>query len=1045
MPYKNQHSARQLEPDDFESDGMGKGIQFKTIKIADGITAIVGKLKKPPKDSNADSTHIQTYRFDKDKFTEAEAKAWLKKHNLKIKKFEKAVGTKNEQLLNEGDDMPDTEKNELYVKIPNSFEEMREKLGEAISKSGLFGAIKNEWNVSIEATFPEKVIVVNSTEDENKYYQADWSLNKDGDVVFSNVKSVEVNAVIKVKNEQAMESNNTTMLNEDIQATLLLEEVVNPETGKSRYIGKAEKVQRGDYKNKNKRIYPDKILDEGINDLQQRLKQGASPIYKCHRTKDGQNVTDLDKIVGGLNEVSYHPDTKTVDLDEIEFAETLDGKDIIALAKLKKPIQFQFSQRGKGTSHFVKNEKNEVAEIIDSVYIDGFDILRAGTASVEQPNMEFQVLTEETEMLNNRILTEDEVTTKIKAEREAIKAEILNEMRNAKPEEKKPEDPPKESPKEVDKSAVVLNEMKTQMAKMNEAIEETKKEKAIVALTKSAEAILDEELKDEKYKTFTADGKKHITEMTLKHAPELYGKVDVNKPDELKAGVVGMLNEHYEEVAKFMADTRLAGMGYPKPGGTGIQSVQVVHENIPNMEMIKRLEESVEGHIDPQKKHFQLAANDPAQAEIGKVMDSYYKENYRALLNESNEEFTLSDIGVKLATVNAVIIPMALKRLTALKYVDLMQMKALTDYKMIETINPALSANIHTNVALFQPTENGTLSMVGTEFTAYPVIATEKGFRTNISFKSIAAAKNSSIDPVGSSIAGMVKLAAQITDQYLWELIIAKAQAYDFDEVDSAESLTQVGSTREWQSLYQGWIKYELVKDTTNANPTDAKLVNLFGTPIDTNTMQEVVVAEYGGDSTAMTYGTDYTVNWADGSVTLTDAGETKRNSNGVSAKYSYTSNAKFWSVSGGGSRGLYQWLMNLQQKVGQAKVAIRQRNYKPDFAIFGITMEDLLSKGPQFNAEAMQPGTAKDALGNVMMYDGLPVEGVDWAPECWGIVGVKGMAVHGIQTPLAVTGPIEDVLSSGSFYKLKGMTGDDLCVPESVCLVGVTDLASLE
>lgn len=81
MPYPQYHSARMVQPGKFQ-DG-----SFRSIQIGDknsGITAIVGRLK------GQKTTTVQAYRFDKDKFTAAEAKKWLSDHDAKPIEFEPA-------------------------------------------------------------------------------------------------------------------------------------------------------------------------------------------------------------------------------------------------------------------------------------------------------------------------------------------------------------------------------------------------------------------------------------------------------------------------------------------------------------------------------------------------------------------------------------------------------------------------------------------------------------------------------------------------------------------------------------------------------------------------------------------------------------------------------------------------------------------------------------------------------------------------------------------------------------------------------------------
>ncbi len=90
MPFPNQHAARMKDPSYFEPDSM------RTKKIAPGISMIMGKKKgggdKAPMET-------QSYRFDKDKFTPAQAKAWLKDHDVSCLSFEPASEKAKEETF----------------------------------------------------------------------------------------------------------------------------------------------------------------------------------------------------------------------------------------------------------------------------------------------------------------------------------------------------------------------------------------------------------------------------------------------------------------------------------------------------------------------------------------------------------------------------------------------------------------------------------------------------------------------------------------------------------------------------------------------------------------------------------------------------------------------------------------------------------------------------------------------------------------------------------------------------------------------------------
>ena len=78
MPYPNEHSARVKSPSAFQADS------FRRKTISPGVSIIVGRLK------GQTTTTTQAYRFAKSKFTAAQAKAWLKEHDVEYMSFEAA-------------------------------------------------------------------------------------------------------------------------------------------------------------------------------------------------------------------------------------------------------------------------------------------------------------------------------------------------------------------------------------------------------------------------------------------------------------------------------------------------------------------------------------------------------------------------------------------------------------------------------------------------------------------------------------------------------------------------------------------------------------------------------------------------------------------------------------------------------------------------------------------------------------------------------------------------------------------------------------------
>lgn len=92
-PYLNYHAAQMTSP-------KKNYVHIRTKKIPGvGILQKVGVLPVSQKGPRGGRTEIQSYWFDKTKFTVAQAKKWLKDHDIKPRKFEKAKETKKTEAI----------------------------------------------------------------------------------------------------------------------------------------------------------------------------------------------------------------------------------------------------------------------------------------------------------------------------------------------------------------------------------------------------------------------------------------------------------------------------------------------------------------------------------------------------------------------------------------------------------------------------------------------------------------------------------------------------------------------------------------------------------------------------------------------------------------------------------------------------------------------------------------------------------------------------------------------------------------------------------
>jgi len=124
-PYPNEHSCRLQDPDKYSRFARNNN------RFGDGIHAIFGRRKTDGK------SELQAIRFDKTKFTVAQAKKWCKDHDHTCKPFEPATQTgKVIQVLSVCDVRPEKKAVIQVLKTPEQAiaEETERTLNRALGK-----------------------------------------------------------------------------------------------------------------------------------------------------------------------------------------------------------------------------------------------------------------------------------------------------------------------------------------------------------------------------------------------------------------------------------------------------------------------------------------------------------------------------------------------------------------------------------------------------------------------------------------------------------------------------------------------------------------------------------------------------------------------------------------------------------------------------------------------------------------------------------------------------------------------------------------------
>ena len=953
--------------------------------------------------------------------------------------------------------------NEIWATVPGSYEEAQLRIRRAIEATTVFGVVKNTYDVSLEATTKSSIIVSKQDEGRRKpiYYSADWDLDDDDNVVFSNVKEVKLDAVMKVKNEaletfeSIMNESKSVILNELITTDIMLYEAVD-KNGKAYKRGRVKKANVANEQNANGREYPTKVLDESTKNINERIeKYGAQHMDSQHRVKDGKNHRDVRETVALMDGISF--DGKQIGI-EFALVETEAGKDFTAL--IDGGARFQVSQRATGKSHLEKLDDGKVKEVVDTLNIESFDFVPAGTASVSGSDVEF--FSESIggrEMAVGNVMTREEVEVMLKAERENIVAGVVEAFAAQQEAEAEEEEEEEEVITPLDtvvseqvqvsvdpKLLEQVNNMQKQVAESQVRLDEMKRKETVALMESGKIVYLNEIASGDPYKRFTVKQKETmINRIKVEDLSDLHEVTS----DGFKAEVKKRFDNEVENAIALLADNTLQRMGYT-PGSNNVngQSVVVVNEAKPWMETVDKLYADVLRTINRKKSKdaFYIGDDHPAMAMINRMCEGFEEKFYHQLMNETAADVLQADIGVKVATISRTVIPAAFRFITAFDVCDVGNQASRIENIMYQVWNGSYTAGRpDLNVGAIEIAESGTIPLAGIQYVASPLATIRKTKKTTISSEARATAMGTSMNPVADSIAHLAIDVTMCIDELLWYLMITTAQMYAHAHVTSFEHLTE-GDNNEWASVNQGWMQYEYVKTfDTPGNPLTSRLVPLFGT-VSGNTFQEVVVQERddaGGDGTDLVYGDDYSVNWADGTITLTAAGIVKENGFGIEAKYSYTTNSKFWSVIPPTGVSGYENLVNLRQAVGQSRVLVNNRHYNANMLGMSFATEDMITSGPMFTQAGGTPADIMDRLNKVTAFAGLDPTKTSAMPNAWILVGEKGSCYYRNQIPWNVTGPFKDTTTGNDEWIGEEYSGQDVPVPAKLALVGVTDLAT--
>lgn len=959
---------------------------------------------------------------------------------------------------------------EVFAQVPGSFEEYTTLIREAL-RSNPPTEVQGANHVWIEGCIgeaPEKVVfeaVTYNDDDYGKstreYFQANVTFTETDQVIFSDVKKVNIKAAITAKNEmeQLADSNKPenikkSKFNETVDATIELKPLTEAEAQQGqRRKGSVQIAQKANEKNKNNRSYPTAVLKEAVDVAQEQINEfGGLMMDSQHRTDDkGNNLTDLRETVAIIKQIEFNEETGTVSLPEIEFVATQAGKDIMAL--LESGAKLQVSQRANGTSHEVWDpHTNESHQEINWLRFVGFDFVPGGRASVSEANFESKNESDSSAESVAASLTE-------KSE-EGSEGSANGGGSQSSPNGNGGSPTPQTAGlNEEDRSLLqnVHNQLKNQQTSLTETetelkarVNEETRKSQIAHLKSVGTTLLKEEV--DSLTRFNDEQKQMILDEIV--IERFFDSItDVYSEAAVLQAIRPAIHKEAERLDKVIASAQLENLGFPVDQETGIANSQrgrtrvtVLHENMPGAELHNKVAKEAVKQIREMSERdmYYMADDHPSIEHLNEIMGWFWQDNYHAVKNENT--VAQSDIGGRIASISAIVIPAVWRMMTAFQVVDTEPMpNRLLDKKIrMQAQGHNTDLNVVSLYANLDPDENGNIEEVSSKYLNYPLYATRQALRTKITSEARATAKNTPMQPMVDAVIDLVLDIRNRIDMGLWWQHIVHGLHQETGQVTAWETLSRVGSTKTWESDNKAWIPltWNKTKDA-NDNPTRARFENLYpasgesAAPTGLGT-QGIELQTDKGTPVPLLYGTDYTIDFQQGRITLTDAGETKRATDSIQAKYTYSKNVSTWSLTPPSGTTLAAHLLALRRAIGQRRVGIANRNWKPNAVGFNYDIEDLITHGDRMTNLGGTPAEVLNQMNEVVKYAGLDPIKSSALPSGWIPVFQKGAVCHAVHTPWAFEPPITNEHTGVKYILGEQYSASDVPVNDKIGIVAV-------
>ena len=458
-------------------------------------------------------------------------------------------------------------------------------------------------------------------------------------------------------------------------------------------------------------------------------------------------------------------------------------------------------------------------------------------------------------------------------------------------------------------------------------------------------------------------------------------------------------------------------------------------------------------------------------AVLDKVMEGFFEENYHHFkaLNEADGNVIQTDISTRIATINAIVIPIAWRLHTAFQVCMLGTMDRRIEDIQVEKLSPTNLPPGELDVAAdfdrLEVPEGEDIPLAGPIWPNVQIHATRQALRSRITPDVVATAKGTTVDPFVSSVNAIAMSVVNAIDKRLWWLHIIEPMMRGLVSISTWQTATRVGQTNEWQAINNNkqyaWLPYEYVyRRDANTNAMSARLVPTSPKPDVsasgvvtqtsaenedlTDAVQGVEVQTDASPAVPLIFGDDYRINFPDGSVTLTPDGESKRAGNNIQLKYSYCPYVPVWSIIPPPNVDFRNHLVNLRRRIGQAGIVVREQNYNPNCIGLHIDIENMMTQGPYFTNLGATPAEQLTAMNEIMNYSGYDPVKSTALPRSFIPVFEKMSVYHLVHTSWAMEPTEMNERTADKYIIGQQYTGNKMVVPEQGMPVAIADLNTI-